>query len=320
MEWLSLMWRRASEACVPLLGSRYRAFLSIVRSAVPLALVGYLAYQLSRIGWLTVWDARPVAPAFYLVLFLPFFVQPFSDLIIYRLLLGRRSQLSITLFLRKRYLNNVMLDYAGEAYFLVQAQQRLGLERSALLYAVRDSNVLSAGAGLAIVWLVLLALGASGGLKLPAFLSNNFWQIGAVGSLPLVPCAVLVIGGRRITSLRSGQIAMTFFAHLARGLVVLALEFALWRLSGALPTAVTCLEFVGLRLLVTRLPLLPRKDLLFVGLGMAAASVIGVPEPRVTAALVIITGFDQLLEFGLVGLPWLFQPVKARIGIKQPAP
>lgn len=301
-------------------GTRYRPFFIALRWFVPLALAGYLAYGLTRIGWLAVWEARPVAPSFYLVLFLPFFVQPYSDLIIYRLLLGRGSELPLTVFLRKRYLNNVMIDYSGEAYFFFLAQQKLKLERWPLLHAVKDSNVLSAGAGLAVIWMILLALAASGGLKLPAFLSSNLWQIGSIGSLPLVLCIVLVVGGRKVTSLSSGQIVLTFLVHLARSLVVLSLEFTLWWLSGALPTAAMCLEFVGLRLLVTRLPLMPRKDLLFVGLGMAAAGMIDVPAPRVTAALVIITGFDQLLEFILVGLPWLFRPADFRSGIKQPTP
>ena len=213
-----------------------------------------------------------------------------------------------------------MFDYSGEAYFFLQARQRLGLDPRALLHAVKDSNILSAGAGLVVIWMILLALAASGGLKLPALLSGNSWQIGLVGSLPLALCIALAIGGRRVTSLSSGQIVLTFLIHLARSLVVLTLEFTLWWLSGALPTAAMCLEFVGLRLLVTRLPLMPRKDLLFVGLGMAAAGMIGAPAPRVTAALVIIAGFDQVLEFVLVGLPWLLQPAGSRFGIRQPAP
>ena len=48
-----------------------------------------------------------------------------------------------------------------------------------------------------------------------------------------------------------------------RALLMLVVEFFLWIVSGALPSWVACLQFVALRLVVTRLPLIPNKDLLF---------------------------------------------------------
>ena len=51
---------------------------------------------------------------------------------------------------------------------------------------------------------------------------------------------------------------------------MLAVEFGLWELSGALPSAVACLQFVALRLVVTRVPLVPNKDLIFVGAGIGS--------------------------------------------------
>jgi len=205
-----------------------------------------------------------------------------------------------------------MLEYSGEAYFFFWAQRNLDLRRGVLLHAVKDTNFLSAGAGLAIVWLMLLALVASGGVKLPEFLSANFWTFVSIGSVPLVPCVALVVGGSRVTTLSRGDVASTFAIHLARSVAVLSLEFALWWLSGALPSAAACLEFVGLRLLVTRLPMMPSKDLLFVGIGIAAAGLMDVSAPKVASVLVITTAFNQLLEFVLVGLPWLFDQFQLR--------
>lgn len=286
--------------------------LHLLRWLMPILLLGFLGRRLTQLGWVHVWDARPDAESFYLVLFLAFFVQPIADLIIYRRLLDAGRALPLIILLRKRYLNSVMLEYSGEAYFFFWAQQNLKLKKGILLHAVKDSNFLSAGAGLATVWLMLLALVASGGVKLPEFLSANFWAFAAVGSVPLVPCLALVIGGRRVTTLNRGEVASTFAIHLGRSVAVLSLEFALWWLSGALPSATVCLEFVGLRLLITRLPLMPSKDLLFVGIGIAAAGLMDVSAPKVASVLVIMTGFSQLLEFMLVGLPWLFDRFQLR--------
>lgn len=286
--------------------------LHLLRWLVPILLLAFLGRRLAQLGWVHVWDARPDAVSFYLVLFLPFFVQPVADLIIYRNLLGVGRALPLIVLLRKRYLNSVMLEYSGEAYFFFWAQRNLDLARGVLLHAVKDTNFLSAGAGLAIVWLMLLALVASGGVKLPEFLSANFWTFVLIGSVPLVPCLALVVGGRRVTTLSRGEVASTFAIHLARSVAVLSLEFTLWWLSGALPSAAVCLEFVGLRLLVTRLPMMPGKDLLFVGIGLAAAGLMDVSAPKVASVLVIMTGFSQLLEFVLVGLPWLFDRFQLR--------
>jgi len=305
--------RRVVERVTALLNTRWgRTVQHVVRWTVPILLLAIVARSLTQIGWLQVWNARPGALGFYLVLFLPFFIQPLADLVIYRNLLRVGSALPLTVLLRKRYLNSVMLDYSGEAYFFFWARRNLILENGVLVHAVKDSNVLSAGAGLVVIGLMLLAVVATGILKLPAAVSSNLWALLSVGSLPLVLCLGLVLGGRRVTSLSRGKIAMTFAIHLTRSIATLAFEFALWWLSGALPTATLCLAFVALRLLVTRLPLVPNKDLVFVGVGIAAAGMMNLSAPGVAAALVIITAAGQVQEFGLVGLPWLFDQFQAR--------
>lgn len=281
--------------------------LHVLRWTLPIFLLAFLGYSLTRIGWGHVWDARPRASGFYLILCPQFFVQPVADLAIYRNLLGTGRSLPLFVMLRKRFLNSLMLEYSGEAYFFFWAKRKLDLKKDILLHAVRDTNVLSAGAGLAILCLILPALVASAAVTLPAFVPAKSWTFATLGLLPIVLCLALVIGGRRVTTLSRGEIASTFTIHVARSLAVLSLELALWWLSGALPSARICLEFVALRLLLTRLPLVPSKDLLFVGVGMAAAGLMDLSAPKVAAVLVIMTAFNQFLELVLVGLPWLFE-------------
>ncbi len=289
----------------------------VLRWVVPIALLAFLARGFTQIGWSHVWEARPSAPSFYLALFLPFFIQPVADLIIYRKLLNVGRLLPLSVLLRKRYLNGVMLEYSGEAYFFLWAQKNLNLRKGLLLHAVKDSNVLSAGAGLVMVWLMLLALVATGDFKLPAFVMGNVWTIGTIGSLPFILCVALIVGGRRVTALTRREVAGTFAVHLTRSLVALLLDFAIWWLSGALPSAAVCVAFVGFRLLLTRLPLVPNKDLLFVGLGLEAAGWMDVSAPAVAAVLVITTAFNQLMEFAVVGLPWLVDQFRVSHGADQ---
>jgi len=93
---------------------------------------------------------------------------------------------------------------------------------------------------------------------------------------------------------------------------VLTVEFGLWEVSGALPSAVACLQFVALRLIVTRLPLVPNKDLVFVGAGIAAAGLVNTPATPVATVLVILAAADLLLGCMVVGAPWAFDVLLRR--------
>lgn len=297
--------------------SRFKFALQVLRWSTPAVLLSALGYQLTNIGWIEIWHSKPTSWGFYILLLLPFFVQPVADLLIYRNLWKVGKALQLSVFLRKRYLNAMVMDYSGEAYFYFWAQQTLNVQRAALIHAIKDSNILSAGAGLALVWLMLLLLSVTGGVALPAIFSDHLGISVAIATLPLALSLILVIGGKTVTTLNRGQILSTFAIHLVRGLLGLGLQFGLWWCSSALPSAVACLYFVALRLLISRLPLLPNKDLLFIGTGIAAADYMTLSAESIAAVLVIMIAFDEILGFALVGLPWLFSrfsPIRKSAG------
>ena len=125
---------------------------------------------------------RPGNIGFYLLLVLQFFLQPFGDYFVYRGLWGAANTPPMAVILRKRLLNTFMLDYSGEAFFYFWAQRRLKLAPGMLVHAIKDSNLLSGGAGLAMVYVMVLGLLASGGLHIPAALSAHGWIFAAAGT------------------------------------------------------------------------------------------------------------------------------------------
>ncbi len=283
---------------------RGRLVLQVLRWTIPVFLLVFVGYRLTQLGWDRIWHARPASIGFYLLIILQFFIQPLGDLIIYRNLWTSGKALRLSIFLRKRFLNSALFDYSGEVFFYFWALRRLKLPNRMLVHAIKDSNLLSGGAGLAMVWLVLLALLATGGLQIPRIVAANSWAYVLVGSLPLLFCAILVIAHRKVTVLTRRQIAETFAIHFLRSLLVLMLEIGFWELSGALPSAVACLQFVAMRLVISRLPLVPNKDLVFVGAGIAAAGLLKVPVTPVATVLVILAAADLILGSLLAGLPW----------------
>ena len=289
-----------------------RVGLQVLRWAIPVALLLVIGRRLTELGWREIWIARPGAIGFYVLLVLQFFIQPFGDYLVYRNLWGSANTPPMAVILRKRLLNTFMLDYSGEAFFYFWAQARLKLAPGMLAHAIKDSNVLSAGAGLTMIYVMVLTLLAGGGLHIPVALSAHGWLYGLIGSVPLILCAGLVLGHRKLTALNRKQLATTFAIHFTRSLLVLAVEFGLWELSGALPSAVACLQFVALRLVVTRLPLVPNKDLIFVGAGIAAAGMTNLSVTPVATVLVILAAADLVLAAGVASLAWLLLDLRRK--------
>jgi hypothetical protein len=313
------IWRKLERTAARLNARWGRPAQHLLRWGIPILLLAFLGYSLTRLGWGQILNARPTALIFYIVVLLPFFVQPIADFVIYRDLLGVGRALPLVVLFRKRYMNSIMLDYSGEVYFFFWAKKKLNLRKGLLLHAVKDSNILSASAGLAVVLLMLLAFVATGAAKLPALGFGGMWTAIVICSLPLVLGLALFVGGRRVTALSRGDIATVFGIHFARSIIQLSLEFAVWWFSGALPSAVTCFQFVALRLLVTRLPLVPNKELVFIGVGLAVAGAMDVSTPKVAAVLVLMTAVGLLQDLVLVGLPWLVEQFAVRRDTDQTA-
>lgn len=289
-----------------------RHVVRFLRWGIPVILLAIIGWRLTELGWRQIWVARPSNPLFYVLLVLQFLVQPFGDYFVYRNLWGGSSTPSMAVILRKRVMNTFMLDYSGEVFFFLWAQEHLKLKPGMLVHGIKDSNVLSAGAGLAMLYLIALLLLATGGLQIPASISAHGWIYLLIGSVPLVLCAVLIFGRRRLTALTPVQIAVTFLIHFTRAMLALGIEFCLWQLSGALPSAVASLQFVALRLVVTRLPMVPNKDLIFVGAGIAAAGIAKVTVTPVATVLVILAAADLILALAFAGLPWLLEQARGK--------
>lgn len=278
---------------------------------VPVLLLALVGYGLTHVGWSNIYQSRPDRLAFYVVALVPFFIQPIADLFIYRNLLQVGRELPLWIFLRKRCMNSIMLDYSGEVYFFLWARKKLGVKDATLMHAVKDSSVLSASAGLIVLWLMVVVLFVAGIVKIPV-VSRSTWWVVAAGSLPLVFAAALFLGHKKLTQTSRTNMLITFGLHFARAVAVMGMEYLTWLLSGALPSSGDCLKYVALRLLVTRLPLIPNKEIVFIGVGVAAAGLMQISAPKVAAVLVLMTVLDRLEDVVVVGLPWFFEQFRKR--------
>lgn len=205
----------------------------------------------------------PANPLFWLVFAVWYAAAPVADWIIFRRLWHIPAE-GLVALTRKFVGNELVLGYIGEAYFYTWARARTELS-SAPFGAIKDVAILSALTGnavtlvmLAVAWpaLGLLNLGLSG----PTFGIS----IGVV----LLSSLALMVLRKQLFALPARDLWFVAVVHTVRLVLKTLLAAVMWHL--VLPGQPLALWVLlsALRLLVSRLPLLPNKDLVFAGLAV----------------------------------------------------
>ncbi|MBU6266927.1 MAG: hypothetical protein KGN34_05255 [Sphingomonadales bacterium] len=230
---------------------------------VSLALLVMVAYRLRETPLGLVREMIPASGQFWVVFAAYYLAGPLSEWVIYRRLWGLPFS-GMAALMRKMVSNELLLGYLGEVQFYAWARSRLQLANTPF-GAIKDVAVLSALTGnfatlgmLALAW-PLVASGAIGVEGRTAFIS-----LGVV----LVSSLAILLLRRKLFSLPRADLLFITGVHFLRILAVVALAALMWHTI--LPLVSLGLWFVlaTLRMLVSRLPLLPNKDVVFAGLAV----------------------------------------------------
>jgi len=287
------------------LAERFRRFvLPGMRWAIALALLAYIAMTLQSLGWSAIWEALPDSWTFYAIIALLFLVQPLADLMIYRRLWRIGPTMGPTVMLRKRFFNATILDYSGEAWLFAWARRHMPGREAFILHTIKDSNLLSASASLLVVTLLIAGLVAA--VPRQIFLSPR--EIAAFTFLAfatVIPIIAYVIARKRMTIFSTSDLTFVFTIHLIRSILNNGLAVLAWSQGLADASLLSLLELLALRLVVSRVPFLGNKDLVFLGTGFGLAAAINLPQAGIAAVLLAALTVDQLLNFVCVGLPLL---------------
>lgn len=269
---------------------------AIIGAVVTLAMIAGLIRQLLASGLAGLGREVPVAPGYYLAFALLYMSPPFFDYVIFRRLWGIPLA-GLVALIKKRIANDVVVGYSGEAYFYAWARSRASMV-AAPFGAVKDVSILSAIAGNAVtLTVVLIALPLGRSLLTP----HQFHFALASAAITFAISLPFLIFSRRVFSLEREQLWWIFGIHCLRlvlGSILIALAW-----HAALPgvTLGMWLFLAAARLLVSRLPLVPNKDLLFanfaillIGQDHALSEVIAF-----TAALTLLVNIVLIAAFSL---------------------
>ena len=231
-----------------------------LRLAVSVAILAAIAFGLRRLDLRGAAPLVPAAPLFWLAFLAYYFTPVFGDWIIYRRL-WRLPVSGIAALLRKLVSNELLFGYSGEAYFFAWASRhgiagnRFGI--------IKDVSILSALAGNAVTLALVVAVWP---LLRASPLGHDALD-GAVLGLAGLSFVIGLVQWRFLVLARRDLLFVLCVQFVRIGTTT-ALGFLLWHL--ALPEAKIgwLLVLAAFRLLVSRVPFVPNKDLAFAGLAL----------------------------------------------------
>lgn len=236
------------------------------RWATPVLSVAILLavfWQLRTLDFARVRELIPTSPSFWLV-FVAFYISPIAfDFVIFRRLWQVPAEAFVALA-RKLVSNELLFDYIGEVYFYGWARKKLRMATSPF-GAVKDVAILSALTGNAVTLVMLIiAWPLLDLLRLSVAVETLLLSVGILIGVSML----FIIFGKRVFSLTKGELWFVAGVQLARIVVGTALSALLWSLALPKVPLDWWLLLATVRLLLSRLPLLTNKDVLFAGVAV----------------------------------------------------
>ena len=267
------------------------------------AILAYLMRAVANIGWQEVLNVLPANPIFYLLVAMSYMATPVTEYIIFRRWWPLTPR-ALAVFSKKRVLNEAVFGYSGDAYLFMWAKKALGAREVGArplaaisvgpLAAVKDVAITSALAGNVATLLMLgLALSMGGGEAVQAaFTGGAMRSVGFGFAFVISISLAILLFSRKVMSLPLRENFVIFLLHCGRLLIGSALLLLAWIVALPSVDVGTWVVLGALRMVVTRLPFVPNKELLFAAIGV---SLTGSAAPEV-AALMAAAGALHLVS------------------------
>lgn len=255
-------------------------------AALTMLLLAVIIRQLGNVDARKLIGSIPASPGFWLAFAAYYLALPASEWLIYRRLWSLPAE-GFRALLRKLVSNEVLFGYSGEVSFYSWARRHARLT-SAPFGAIKDVSITSALAG-NIATLVMIAAAWSLVGNLDGGLEARHLAL-SVAAILLLSVAVALFR-RKIFSLPASQIRFILSVHFARLAATTLLSGLLWHFALPAIAAASWILLAALQLLVTRLPFLPNKDLVFAS---ATLGIVGSDSDigrliAIVASLILVT-------------------------------
>lgn len=284
-------------APLPAASKRWTAWFG---SLISLLVLVVALYQLPGMKIAEIVSLVPASGLFWVVFLVAYCVTPASEWIIYRRLWAIPPGGFIAL-LRKRVTNEILLGYLGEVYFYAWVRRTGLITKTAPFGAIKDVAILSAFVGNAVTLAMLAA--AAPFFRLFRFGLGGKAMLWSLAILAVTSLTLLVVR-KRLFTLPRVELRRIAAIHLARIVATTALTALMWHLVLPQVALVWWMLLATLRQLLSRLPLLPNKELAFVGIAIFAIGRDGDVAAMIAmiASLILLTHLLVGAALGAAGL------------------
>lgn len=242
---------------------RWPGGVHLLTSMLSLLVIASVIYEVRGVDLPAIVALIPSSPLFWGVFAASYLTIPAADWVIFHHLWGVGPP-AFGALVRKLIYNELLLGYLGEAYFYTWARRHATLEATPF-GAVKDVAILSAIAGNVIT---LLMLAVTWPLASATQLGLQTRSVVLSLTVVLITSMAALLWRRQIFSLPRRQLNFIFAMHVGRIVAVTALSALLWHLVLPIVPIVWWLLLATIRLLISRLPFVPNKDVVFAGLAV----------------------------------------------------
>lgn len=288
----------ATPAFGPMLNANARRLRDIAKAiagaTIPLAILAAVVINAHGLDVKRILAVAPGMSLFWPTFALLYATLPISYWVIYRRI-WRLPVAGLVPLFRKQVANEILVGYSGEAHFYFWARRHGGLSGSPF-GAIKDVSLLSAVSGNIATLVLMVVAAADVALLMKGPLATTMlWSVAAVVVFSLLP----VLFRHRLFSLPSRELRFILVVHLARIAVWMFLTAATWHFLLPDVALGTWLSLVTLRMIISRLPLVANKDVLFA----AATIMLFGKDAEVAVAITFIASLTLLvhLAVGAIG-------------------
>lgn len=284
---------------------------SIVKWAQRIFLVGmivWLLFQLSNVGWIKVWDSLPTNPLFYLLFLLVYLSLPITDMIIYRMRWVFNVKKYLHIFILKKVYNVDVMGYSGEVFFYFWARKNIDVSDMEIAKTIKDNNIISSIASTIIAFVLLSAFLFTGQIRLFDWFKHQNMVFIYGGIFVLILLVALAIRFRRLVISMPMKIAgIIFLIQCARLLLGQTLQITQWFIVMPKVPFYVWFTFVSIQIIMTRIPFLPNRDLIFLSASIKLTQMMHVSTAGVAAIMLVNTVLGKLINFSIFSASSFFK-------------
>ncbi len=288
---------------------RGKRLAKVINYALTTLILTLLIYQLWDIGWKEVLRNFPKTLWFYLLFLVLHFALPFTEVLIYRLSWkGLGFWQGFKAFTQKKILNTEVVSYSGEGYLYLWGKHHLKESNRHIFNVIKDNNIISAFSSttMALMLLPLFVYFSDVPFLEVVQISESTLYM-AVGVVLTVVLLALIFR-KRIISMSLKTTLGVLGLYKLRIIFMNVVEALQWHL--VMPDIVIgfWLVMLGTKIVVTRIPLLPNQELLFINACLIVASQMSMPIDKAMLAGMMLTtaALTKMLNFVL----YLMFPIK----------